>query len=162
MKSIIVCFFVLLAFLSGTAGTGESTEIQLIDGSVISGEIISFKEGVYTLRSNSLGTIIIDESQIRVIRMDSQGATAWEPLNASNESIDNTIQSLQKTMSQNPQIMEMIQALQNDPEIKSLIQDEGIMGAVSAGDINSLMANPEFLKLLENSSIKQIQKEITK
>ncbi|MDX1778276.1 MAG: hypothetical protein R3339_05310 [Thermodesulfobacteriota bacterium] len=162
MKSIIVCFFVLLAFLAGTTGTGESTEIQLIDGSVISGEIISFKEGVYTLRSNSLGTIIIDESQIKVIRMDSQGATQWEPLNSSNESIDNTIQSLQKTMSQNPQIMEMIQALQNDPEIQSLIQDEGIMGAVSAGDINSLMANPEFIKLFENPSIKQIQKEITK
>ncbi len=94
--------------------------------------------------------------------MDSQGATAWEPLNSSNESIDNTMQSLQKTMSQNPQIMEMIQALQNDPEIQSLIQDEGIMGAVSAGDINSLMANPEFIKLFENPSIKQIQKEITK
>jgi hypothetical protein len=162
MKSIIVCFFVLLAFLSGTAGTGKSTEIQLIDGSVISGEIISFKEGVYTLRSNSLGSIIIDESQITMIRMDSQGATAREPLNASNESIDNTIQSLQKSMFQNPQIMEMIQALQNDPEIQSLIQDEGIIGALSAGDINNLMANPELIKLLENPSIQQIQKEITK
>jgi hypothetical protein len=162
MKSTIFCFFVLLAFMSGTARAGKSTQIQLNDGSVISGEIISFKEGVYTLRSDSLGTIIIDESQIKVIRMDSQTATPWEPLNTSNESIDNTIQTLQKAMGQNPQIMEMIQALQNDPEIQSLIQDEGIMGAVSAGDINTLMSDPDFIKLFENPSIQQIQKEMVK
>ena len=162
MRSTIICFFILIIFLSGNTVASEVTQIQLTDGSVISGEIISFKEGVYTLRSNSLGTIIIDESQIRVIRMDSQGATAWEPLNASNESIDNTIQSLQKSMSHNPEIMEMIQALQNDPEIQSLIRDEGIMGAVSAGDLNSLMSDPDFLKLFENPAIQQIQREMAK
>ena len=162
MKPIVVCFFVMLVFVSVTAGVSNSAQIQLIDGSVISGEIISFKEGVYTLHSNSLGTMIIDESQIKVIRMDSQSPTPWGPLNSSNESLDNTIQSLQKSMSQNPQIMEMIQALQNDPEIQSLIRDEGIMGAVSAGDLDTLMSDPDFLKLFENQSIQQIQKELAK
>ena len=65
----------------------------------------------------------IDESQIKLIRMDSHGTAPWQPENASNGSVDNTIQTLQKSMSQNPQIMEMIQTLQNDPEIQSLIQE---------------------------------------
>ena len=60
MKSTIVCFFILIAFVSGNVGASEPVQIQLIDGSIISGEIISFREGVYTLQSGSLGTILFD------------------------------------------------------------------------------------------------------
>ena len=162
MKSTIVCLFILIAVVSGNATGNEPVQIQLIDGSMISGQITSFREGVYILQSDSLGTIKVDESQIKLIRMDSHGTTQWEPVNAPNGSVDNTIQDLQKSMTQNPQIMEMIQTLQNDPEIQSLIQDKGIMDAVTAGDINTLMSNPEFIKIFENPSIQQIQKEVVK
>jgi hypothetical protein len=144
------------------AFASEPVQIQLTDGSMISGEIISFREGVYTLQSGSLGTIKIDESQIKLIRMDSHGTAPWQPENASNGSVDNTIQTLQKSMTQNPQIMEIIQTLQNDPEIQSLIQDKDIMEAVTAGDINTLMSDPAFIKIFENPSIQQIQKEVGK
>jgi hypothetical protein len=162
MKSTIVCFYILFVLLSSNAVGSEPVQIQLIDGSMIPGEIISFSEGVYTLRSGSLGTLKIDESQIKLIRMDSHGSAPWEPVNTSNGSVDNTIQALQQSMTQNPQIMEMIQALQNDPEIQSLLQDEGIMDAVTAGDINTLMSNPKFIQIFENPSIQQIQKEVAK
>ena len=36
------------------------------------------------------------------------------------------------------------------------------MEAVTAGDINTLMSNPEFIKIFENPSIQQIQKEVGK
>ena len=162
MRSTIICFFILTIFLSGNTAASEVTQIQLTDGSVISGKIISFKEGAYTLRSDSLGTITIDESQIQLIRMDSSGKDLWAPAGTSNDSMERTIQSLQKSITNDPQVMELIQALQNDPEIQTLIQDQAIVDAVSAGDINSLMDNPEFIKLFENPSIQQIQKEIIK
>ena len=162
MKYTIVCFYILIVCMSSNAFASEPVQIQLTDGSMISGAIISFREGVYTLQSGSLGTIKIDESQIKLIRMDSHGTAPFQPANASNGSVDNTIQTLQKSMSQNPQIMEMIQTLQNDPEIQSLIQDKDIMEAVTAGDINSLMSDPEFIKIFENPSIQQIQKEVGK
>jgi hypothetical protein len=150
-----------MAFVPGNAAASEPVQIQLNDGSMLSGKIISFREGVYTFHSGSLGTIEINESQIRLIRMDSHGTAPWEPVNAPNGSVDNTIQELQKSMTQNPQIMELIQTLQNDPEIQSLIHDKGIMDAVTAGDINTLMSNPEFIKIFENPSIQQIQKEVS-
>jgi len=162
MKSSIVCFYILIAFMSSNAIASEPVQIQLTDGSMISGKIISFREGVYTLQSGSLGTMKIDESQIKLIQMDSHGTASWQPDNASNGSVDNTIQTLQQSMTQNPQIMEMIQTLQNDPEIQSLIQDKDIMEAVTAGDINTLMSDPEFIKIFENPSIQQIQKEVGK
>jgi hypothetical protein len=162
VRSTIICFFVLIIFLSGNTGASEVARVQLIDGSVISGKIISFKEGVYTLGSASLGTITIDESQIQLIRMDSSGTDLWVPVGTSNDSIERTMQSLQKSITNDPQMMELIRTLQNDPEIEALIQDEAIRDALSTGDINSLMANPEFIKIFENPSIQQIQKEIIK
>jgi hypothetical protein len=152
----------MIIFLSGNTVESEVVQVQLIDGSVIFGKIISFKEGVYTLGSDSLGTITLDESQIQLIRMDASGTDLWAPAGTSNDSIERTMQSLQKSITNDPQIMELIGTLQNDPEIEALIQDEAIMEALSAGDINSLMANPEFIKIFENPSIQKIQKEIIK
>ena len=40
----------------------------LNDGSVICGEINSYNGGIYTLKSNALGTVKIEESKIRAIR----------------------------------------------------------------------------------------------
>ena len=161
VRSAIMSFFIII-FLSGHTAASEVAQVQLIDGSVIAGKIISCKEGVYTLRSDSIGTITIDESQIQLIRMDSSGTDLWAPAGTSNGSIERTMQSLQKSITNDPQIMELIRTLQNDPAIEALLQDEAIIDAVSAGDINSLMANPEFIKIFENPSIQQIQKEIIK
>jgi hypothetical protein len=162
VRSTIICLFILIIFLSGNAVANEIAQIQLTDGSVISGKIISFKEGVYTLRSASLGTITIAESQIQLIRMDTSGTEPWTPAGTSNDSMEKTMQALQKSIINDPQIMALIRALQNDPEIQALIQDEAIMDAISAKDINTLMSNPEFIKLFQNPSIQQIQKEIVK
>ena len=162
MKSTIVCFCILLALVSGTAGGSETVQIQLIDGSMISGEMISFREGVYTVRTDSIGTVEINESQVKMIRMGTQGAASLDPANTSNSSMDNTIQALQKSIAQDPQIMELILTLQNDPAIQELLKDPTIINALSTGDINTLMASPEFLKILENPTIQHIQQEALK
>ena len=162
MRSTIICFFILVIFLVGNTVASDIAQVQLVDGRVISGKIISFKEGAYTLRSDSLGTITVDESQIQLIRMDPSSADLWAPAGTTNDSIEKTMESLQKSIANDPQIMELIRTLQNDPHIEALIQDETIMDAVNAGDISSLMANPEFIKLFENPSIQQIQKEMIK
>ena len=162
MRSTIICFFILIIFLLGNTVASQVAQVQLIDGSVISGQVISFKEGFYTLRSDSLGTMTIDESQIQLIRMDPSGTDPWSPAGTKNDSIKRTMQSIQESIANDPQIMELIRTLQNDPAIEALIQDETIMDDLNAGNINGLMANPEFIKLFENPSIQQIQKEIIK
>lgn len=162
MRSTIVFFFIVFVFMSSSAGATGPVQVQLIDGSMISGEIISFKEGVYRLRSDSLGTIAVDEAQIKVIHMDSTGTAPWEPVNTSNGSMDSTLQTLQKSITQDPQIMEMILTLQNDPDIQGLLQDPAIINALSAGDINTLMSSPEFIKILEHPTIQHIQGEAIK
>ena len=56
----------------------------------------------------------------------------------------------------------MIMNLQDDPEIQAILQDPEIMKAVNAGDMNALLANPKFSKLMENAKIKAITREAVK
>jgi len=159
-KSPIIYFFILLFFLSGTLCADGPTELELIDGSVLSGAIISFREGVYTVRSPSLGTIEINESQIRVIRVKPSESVTGKTVSPTHTSIDKELKTLEESITSDQQIMQMIISLQNDPDIQELLQDAGIMEAVSSGDISTLMSNPKFRKILENPDIQQIQRKV--
>ena len=70
------------------------------------------------------------------------------------------VQTLQKKMMGSEEIFAMILSLQNDPEFLEILQDPEIMSAVESGDINALISNQKFLKLLENPAIKNIEKMI--
>ena len=159
-KSPIIYFFILLFFLYGTLCADGPTELELIDGSVLSGAIISFREGVYTVRSPSLGRIEINESQIRVIRVKPSESFTGKTVSPTHTSIDKELKTLEESITSDQQIMQMIISLQNDPDIQDLLQDAGIMEAVSSGDISTLMSNPKFRKILENPDIQQIQRKV--
>lgn len=150
MRFLILCFFLVLALSLPIAHAGEVREIELIDGSIITGEVLSLSSGVYTIKSSSLGTIKLEETKIRSIRAKSHdGGTA-----SSGE-----VKALQGKMMSNTEIMTLIQSLQNDPEFKKVLEDPEIMKAVKAGDVASLTSNPKFLKLLDNPTVQEIQKK---
>src|SRR5512147_2497667 len=68
---------ILILFTSAaTANAGEAREIELIDGSIITGEVLSLVGGICTIKSDSLGTIKLDDSKIRAIRAKSAGLGA--------------------------------------------------------------------------------------
>jgi hypothetical protein len=66
------------------------------------------------------------------------------------------VQELQKQMLGDPGIMALILALQNDPEMQTLLYDPKIVAAVQAGDIGVLLADPRFTKLLDNPRVREI------
>ncbi len=146
---ILVLFLHLVVFL-GQAFADETKTFELIDGSIITGEIISYNDGIFILESETLGTIRIEEAKILAIRSRKKSVGI-----SSNE-----VLSLQEKMMGNEEIFAMILSLQNDPEFQAILQDPEIMSAVSSGDINALLSNQNFMKLLENSTIQDIGKMI--
>ncbi len=154
-KQLVFIFAVILLFLTRNTPAAEMREIELSDGSVVTGEVLSLSKGIYTIKSDSLGTVKIDESKVRVIRPRSapQGAVASQ--GSGSEAL-----SLQSRMMNDQEIMGMIQSLQNDPEFKKILEDPDIMKAVSEGDMSALMANPKFMKLLNNPTVQDIQKKV--
>ncbi|MGD9075056.1 MAG: hypothetical protein PVJ69_07580 [Desulfobacteraceae bacterium] len=150
MKQLIVGLLFVFGISLGSAIAGEIKEIELKDGSVIYGEIVSFSGGVFTLRSKGLGTVKIEESKIRAIRSGSrEGGKQGQ------------IQQLQKRMMSDKEVVEMILSLQNDPDVQKILQDPEIMKAVNAGDMDALLSNPKFMKLLENPTIHEIREKVT-
>ena len=68
MKKLFLFFVLLLMIAVSNSHAGDSRIIELLDGSVIHGEVINIREGIYTLKSESLGIIRVEESKIRTIR----------------------------------------------------------------------------------------------
>jgi len=160
MKLAGISFLFLLVILCGSLLASEVREIELTDGSVIHGEIVSFSGGLYTLKSSSLGTIQINESKIRVIRLKSHGAAEEELASPSKTSISKEVQAFQKLMINDKEIMDAILSLLNDPDFQEILQDPVIINAVNSGDIDTLISNPKFMKLLGNPKIQEIKKEV--
>ncbi len=144
-----------MLFAAG-AGAGELKVIELKDGSTITGELLSLSGGVYTIKSDSLGVIKLEESKVRAIRSQSPASSAAPGSGASGADI----RSLQDKMMSDKEVMSMIQSLQDDAEFKKLLEDPETMKAVQSGDVATLMANPQFMKLLNNPTVKDIQNKV--
>ncbi len=70
------------------------------------------------------------------------------------------LHQLQNRMLSDPKIMELISALQNDPEMLALLSDSAFLLAVSNRDVNALTKDPRFAKLLNNQKIREIIRRV--
>jgi hypothetical protein len=158
VKVLLFSFSLILSFVFSSAHAGELKEIILKDGSVLTGEVVSLTNGIYTITSESLGTIKLEESKVRAIQeRASSPSLTTSPV---NNITAGEITSLQEKMVRDKEIMSMIQSLQNDPEFKKLLEDPKIMNAVNTGDVAALTADPRFMKLLSNPTVQKIQKKV--
>ena len=156
MRALLICL-ILAGFVSLNAHAGEVREIDLSDGSVINGEVLSLRNGIYTVRSDTLGIVKLEESKVRAIRPRSP-ASGSQPAQSGISS--GQAQSLQQKMMSDQEIMGLIQSLKNDPEFQKILEDPEIMKAVNAGDVSALAANPKFMKLLNNATVQEIEKKV--
>jgi len=148
MRSIYFCILLLVGFIAGDASGAEIKHVTLNDGSIIHGEILSLSDGLYTLKSISLGTIKIEESKVQSIT----------PL----KNIKKEIQTFEQKIMNNAELLNIILPLQDDPDFQKALEDPSIIEAVETGDMNALLSNPKFIKLLNNVTILDIKDKITK
>lgn len=156
MRQFLICFVIALSFVAGSARAGELREIELKDGSSITGEVVSLNNGIYTIKSGTLGTLKVEESKVRVIRLRSLS----QGTGAAQNNTGSGVTSLQHKLMSDEEIMGLIQSLRNDPDFKKLLEDPEVMKAVSEGDVAALITNPKFMKLLGNPTVQEIQKKI--
>ena len=156
MRQFLFCFVVALSLIAGSARAGEVREIELKDGSIITGEVVSLNNGIYTIKSGTLGSLKVEESKVNVIRPKSPPRGPG----AAQNNTGSEATSLQHKLMSDQEIMGMILSLQNDPDFKKLLEDPEVMKAVSEGNIAALTANPKFMKLLGNPTVQEIQKKV--
>lgn len=157
MRQFIIWLMIILGMAAGRLSAGELREIELKDGSILTGEVLSLSNGIYTIKSDSLGALRLEESTVRAIRSKSPSGSASP---AQSGGANGEVKSLQERMMGDQEIMGLIQSLQNDPEFKKMLEDPEIMKAVNAGDVAALTANPKFMKLMNNATVQEIQKKV--
>jgi hypothetical protein len=126
--------------------------IELMDGTVLQGEILSFDGKTYTIRGDSIGTVKVEGTKVRSIQKDS-GASPGK---------SGDLQDLRSRIMTNPQTMGMVMGLQDEPEVKEVLQDEEILKAMEKGDIEWLMSNPKIQRLLQNPKVQEVGKSVQK
>ena len=156
MKQTLCTIFLLLFMtLPAAVHAGELQEIVLIDGSVIVGELVSLTNGIYTIKTATLGDLKVENARVDTIRNKSgrmEGSV--------KASVQQEIIAIQQKILADESIIQLILALQNDPDFQEVLQDESIMKAISSGDFNALMTNPKIVKLMNNSSVQEIKRRV--
>jgi len=151
----------LLGALSAPVLAAQLRQLRLADGSVISGEIESIHDGIYTVTSPSLGTITVKDSEIRSIETpsgspDQTDAMANAPSAASNPQVD----AAQRRILGDDALMSLVSALENDPQLQDVLQDPAIMDAIRAGNLDALEQNAKVQRLMDNPKIQEINKKL--
>lgn len=162
MKIISICLFLSIFCVSAFAG--QLSEIILADGTTIYGEIVSMSNGIYKVKTRSLGSIEIRESEVRLVQKRGTSVKAPAPVQKEIDkaSAASQIQELQKTMMGSEDIMKLIFSLQSDPKVQKLLADPAFMNAVTSGDISTIMSDPRLQDILNNPTVQEIRKKVDK
>lgn len=136
-------------------------DFEMHDGSVLTAELLSLRDGVYTLKSPSLGTIILDAAKVRAIRSHTGTDTPSGPEFPPPSAVNVQIQRLQQVIQSDPVLMQRITALLEDPEVQMVLADPAVMQAVQAYDLATLLAHPKVMQLLNHPAIRDISKRLS-
>ena len=171
----VLLVFVLL-FTTTFVFAGSLREIIMTDGSIITGEIISLKDGKCIVKSASLGKLVLDSDKIETIRKKgSKSKNAADSLTDFSKTYDTTvtnqgnkmktssgINSLKNSLMSDPDSLGAIMSLQNDPDMQNILNDPNVMNKIRSGDFDSLMTDPKIIKLMNNPAINSIKSKISK
>ena len=149
--------FLFLWIVSSASHAGVVSQIQLLDGSLIQAEIISFSNGVYKLRSESLGTLSIAEDRVQSIRPNlPQIPGTPNQLQAADPAVGQKVQGLQQKLISDPTTMDMLLDLQSDPSMSSVLKDKELMRAIQQGNISKVVKNPKIKKLMKSKALEKV------
>ena len=149
--------FLFLWIVPSASHAGTVSQIQLLDGSLIQAEIISFSNGVYKLRSKALGTLSIAEDRVQSIRPNQlQIPGIPNKLQAADPPIGQKVQGLQQKLISDPKTMEMLIDLQSDPSMSSVLNDKELMRAIQQGKISKVIKNPKIQKLMKSKAVGKV------
>ncbi len=147
----------LLLLLIASVALAGPARIVLTDGSIVVGEVRSMRGGVYRVETESLGLIEIDAD--RIVRIE-QGGGGAAPGGASQatagQGAAGQVRLFQQQISESPDLMRLILALQEDPELMATIADPSFLALLAAGDLDAIGRDPRMQKLLEHPGIREI------
>lgn len=167
-QHIFLIAFVTVAVPASFAGPAKN--ITLKDGSVIKGELISFDKGTYTLQTENLGRLQLPEANVVSISNGSLSSAIPQPALTSGigtpgaPGFSGQVAAMQSQIMANPNTLQAVQAMAEDPEIVSMLSDPNfvkqLMTAVNTNNVDSVANDPKIQKLMQNSKIQSLIQQL--
>jgi hypothetical protein len=156
-----------LCAAAASAAAGQS-RVELRDGSVLQGELVSVEASSYRIRTGALGEISIPESDVLAIRpLGSNDSIPAAPAigttgaaSATPQAMRGDLASIQQQLASDPAILGAIMSLQQDPEIRAALANPGFAQLVLSGNVQAIQNDPRFQRLLQNPAIQSIVKQV--
>ena len=139
-------------------GVAFGATVVLGDGTMIKGDVIALQDGVYTIATAAVGTLHVRKQEVRSIdETDKAGAKSGVGVgtDASSPEID-PLDAAKSRIAEDPRLLAMVAALQNDPAVLAVLADPEIAKAIAAGDYVGLMNNPKIIGLMANEKVRAI------
>jgi hypothetical protein len=153
--------FLAAALVAQVALAGPS-RVELNDGSVLTGELVGYANGRYTLRSPTLGDISLEESKVRSVRPGAAGGAGGMDPGGGPSGIQvpldlaGQLQATQQRLAADPEVLGMIMALQSDPEIRAVLTDPAFLALITSGNLQAIQGDPRFQELLQHPGLRAI------
>lgn len=157
-KFLGVGFLLILIFIVSAAQASALSRFELMDGSVIQGEILSFSGGIYRVNSDLLGTVSLPEEKIRAIKPAHSTGSNEKNSNESNEPNPGAqkINQMQDRMLSDPETLQLIEQLKGNPSVQQILQDEELMEAIARGNLNRVGEDPKIKDLMNDKTVGKI------
>jgi hypothetical protein len=161
LKKIII-FCLSFFALNTVAYCGQPSRIELTDGSVINGEIVSYVNSVYTVNTAAFGEIKV--GAIKVAKIESvnyvPAAAPISPIAGINNPTSSEVSDYGNALMKNPENAAIITGLASDPGLQEAARDPQVQNAVKTGDIQALMKNAKFMDIVNNPRIQESLKKL--
>lgn len=163
MRFTFLLTALLLASNVLTADPAQAKTITLKDGSTINGQVMSMSSGVYTIKS-SFGEIQVPEANVVSIadQATAPAAPAQAPSSGSSmpANYNGQVQAMQAQLMNNPEALNQIQAMAQDPEIMAALSDPAFLQAVQSQNFSAVQSSPQFQKILNNPKMRAIMQSM--
>jgi len=169
MNKIIFVFTVLfLSTVTSSFADQAGQVITLKDGSQIKGELSGIENGVYTVKTPTMGDVHVPVSNVASITNSKIPITAPPAnhtagnyaspgqLSGDMPNMDQQIMSQQQKLMSNPEDMADVQQMAQDPEIMKLLSDPALVQAVTSHDYQAIQSNPKVQELLNNPKMQAL------
>lgn len=161
-KIIILCSFIFA--LNAVVYCGQLSKIELTDGSVINGEIISYADGAYTIKTANFGEIKVGSGKVLKIESANyvSSGRSIDAIPQANNPTQSQVSAYSQTLMQNPENAAIFINLTSNPELQAMANDPEILEAAKANDIQALMKNAKFMDIVNSPEMQEAVKKIKK
>ncbi|MBT3380063.1 MAG: hypothetical protein HN742_22570 [Lentisphaerae bacterium] len=142
----------------------KQATIVLQDNTQIVGTVVELKNGIYRVKSKTLGDLRIPAERVARITFGSESKPA-DPLaglhrapTGEQDLLDGMLRSLMS----NKAVMGKVEKLQQDKDMQAILDDPEIMKAIENRDFMKLLNNPKLRALMEKPEVQDITKDVGK